>query len=160
MIVVSDTSPITNLAAIGQLDLLRQLYHKVVIPEAVFRDELTVIGGQHPGAIVSSLDWVEIQSTSDQLLVTALRIELDDGEAEAIALAQQISADLLLIDERRGRIVAERFGLRVVGLIGILVQAKRQGLIQQLKPHLDLLIRSGFWISQELYNRVLQAAGE
>lgn len=159
MIVVSDTSPITNLAAIGQLDLLRQLYQKVIIPEGVYH-ELTAIGGQHPGAIVSSLDWVEIQSTSDQLLVTALRIELDDGEAEAIALAQQISADLLLIDERRGRIVAERFGLRVVGLIGILVQAKRQGLIQQLKPHLDLLIRSGFWISQELYNRVLQAAGE
>jgi len=159
VIVVSDTSPITNLAAIGQLDLLRQLFQKVIIPESVYH-ELTAFGGQHPGAIVSSLDWIEIQSTSDQLLVTALRIELDNGEAEAIALAQQISADLVLIDERRGRIVAERFGLRVVGLIGILVEAKRQGLIQQLKPHLDLLIQSGFWISQELYNRVLQAAGE
>lgn len=66
----------------------------------------------------------------------------------------------MLIDERRGRIVAERFGIRVVGLIGILVESKRQGLIEQLKPHLDLLIQSGFWISLELYNRVLQAAGE
>lgn len=76
MIVVSDTSPITNLAAIGQLDLLRQLYQKVIIPEVVYH-ELTAVGGQHPGAIVSSLNWIEIQSTTDHLLVTALRIELD-----------------------------------------------------------------------------------
>lgn len=159
MIVVSDTSPITNLAAIGQLDLLRLLYQKVILPEAVYQ-ELTASGGQHPGAIASSLDWIEVQASTNQLLVTALRIELDEGEAEAIALAQQVAADLLLMDERRGRAAAERFGLRVLGLLGVFIEAKQQGLISQLKPHLDSLIQSGFWISQQLYQRVLQAAGE
>lgn len=159
MIVVSDTSPITNLAVIGQLDLLRELYQKVILPEAVYR-ELTASGGQHPGAIVSSLDWIEVQPGTNQSLVTALRIELDEGEAEAIVLAQQVSADLLLMDERRGRAVAERFGLRVMGLLGVLVEARQRGLVEQLKPHFDLLIQSGFWIRQELYERVLRSVGE
>ena len=159
MIVVSDSSPITNLAAIGQLDLLRQLYHNVVIPTAVYR-ELTATEASHPGAIVQSLDWIEIKDVTNLLLVTALRIELDEGEAEAIVLAQEIAADLLLLDERRGRSVAGRFGLRVVGLLGVLIDAKQLGLILEIKPLLDELIRFGFRIGQELYRRVLQAAGE
>lgn len=159
MIVVSDTSPITNLAAIGQLDLLPDLYQKVIIPSAVYR-ELTAAEGRYPGAIVQSLDWIEVCDVSNSLLVTALRIELDEGEAEAIALAQERAADLLLLDERRGRLAAGRFGLRVVGLLGVLIDAKRRGLILQIKPLLDELIRIGFRISQELYERVLQAAGE
>lgn len=159
MIVVSDSSPITNLAAIGQLDLLRQLYQNVFIPAAVYR-ELTAASGSHPGAIVQSLDWIEARDVANRLLVTALRIDLDEGEEEAIALAQEISADLLLLDERRGRAVAGRFGLRVVGLLGVLVDAKQQGLIPEVKPLLDALVRAGFRISQDLYARVLQAAGE
>jgi predicted nucleic acid-binding protein len=159
VIVVGDTSAITNLAAIGQLDLLRQLYRNVIIPAAVYH-ELTAAGGSHPGAIVQSLDWVEARDVANRLLVTALRIELDEGEAEAIALAQETAADLLLLDERRGRAVAGRFGLRVVGLLGVLVDAKQQGLLPKVKPSLDALMRAGFRISQGLYARVLQAAGE
>lgn len=159
MIVVSDTSPITNLAAIGQLDLLQKLYQKVVIPSAVYR-ELTASGGGHPGAVIQSLDWIEVKDVSNRLLVTALRIEIDEGEAEAIVLAQEMAADLLLLDERRGRLVAGRLGLRIVGLLGVLIDAKQTGLIPEIKPLLDELIRFGFRIGQELYERVLQAAGE
>ncbi|MGH9840265.1 MAG: DUF3368 domain-containing protein [Blastocatellia bacterium] len=159
MIVVSDTSPITNLAAIGQLDLLRQIYQNIVIPAAVHR-ELTAAGGSYPGAIVQSLDWIEVRDVTNRLLVTALRIELDEGEAEAIVLAQEMTADLLLLDERRGRAVAERFGMRVVGLLGVLIEAKDRGLIPEVKSSLDALRRAGFRIGQELYSRVLQAAGE
>lgn len=159
MIVVSDSSPITNLAAIGQLGLLHQLYQNVIIPPAVYR-ELTAVGGSHPGAIVQSLDWIEVRDVTNLLLVTALRIEIDEGEAEAIVLAQELTADLLLLDERRGRSVAGRFGLRVVGLLGVLIDAKQLGLIPEIKPLLDGLIYFGFRIGQELYERVLQAAGE
>lgn len=159
MIVISDTSPITNLAAIGQLDLLRQLYQKVSIPAAVYR-ELTAAGGNHPGAIVQSLDWIEAQDVTNRLLVTALRIELDEGEAEAITLAKETAADLLLLDERRGRLVAGRFGLRVIGLLGVLIAAKQNGLIPEVKPLLDALVQIGFRISQQLYASILQAAGE
>jgi len=159
VIVVSNTSPITNLAAIGQLDLLRQLYQQIVIPEAVYR-ELTASSSQHPGAIVQTLNWIATQAVTNQALVTALRLELDEGEAEAIALAQELSADLVLIDERDGRAIAARFGLRVIGLLGVLVEAKHQTLIPAVRPLLDALIRSGFHISQNLYSRVLQAVGE
>jgi hypothetical protein len=104
VIVVSNTSPLTNLAAIGQLDLLRQIHQRVIIAEAVFR-ELTADGGIYPGAVVQSLGWIETQPVANRLLVTALRLELDEGEAETIALAQELAADLVLMDERRGRAV-------------------------------------------------------
>jgi uncharacterized protein len=160
VIVVSNTSPITNLAAIGQLDLLRQLYEKVLIPQAVY-DELTV-GGSQPGATeVQTLEWIETRQVTDRALVTALQMELDDGEAEAIALARELAADLLLLDERRGRTVAARLNLRFVGLLGVLIEAKQKGGIPAVKPVLDNLIaKAGFWVSQQLYARVLQAVGE
>jgi predicted nucleic acid-binding protein len=159
VIVVSDASPITNLAAIGQLDLLRQLYQRVVIPEAVHR-ELTAAGGIYPGAVVQSLSWVETHSVSNRVLVIALRAELDEGEAEAIALAQELPADLVLIDEHLGRAVANRFRLRIIGILGVLIEAKYRGMIPEVKPLVDRLINNGFRIGQDLYARVLQAAGE
>jgi uncharacterized protein len=159
VIVVSDASPITNLAAIGQLDLLRQLYQRVVIPDAVYR-ELTTAGGVYPGAVAQSLNWIETQPVSNRVLVIALRAELDEGEAEAIALAQALPADLVLIDEHFGRAVANRFGLRVIGILGVLIEAKNRDMIPEVKPLVDRLINNGFRIGQDLYARVLQAAGE
>jgi predicted nucleic acid-binding protein len=159
VIVVSDTSSITNLAAIGQLDLLRQIYGQVIIPEAVFQ-ELTAIGGQHPGAVAQQLDWVETRAVSNRTLVNALQVELDKGEAEAIALAQELTADLLLIDEHLGRAVATRLGVRIIGLLGVLIEAKHRGLIQEIKPLVDTLMSLGFHVKRDLYQRVLQAAGE
>jgi uncharacterized protein len=103
MIVVSDTSPISNLAAIGQLDLLRQLYGAVTIPTEVYR-ELLKAGETDPGAIaVQTLDWIQIYSVSNLGLLQTLQGCLDIGEAEAITLAVELKADRLLIDERRGR---------------------------------------------------------
>jgi uncharacterized protein len=159
VIVVSDTSPITNLAAVGQLHLLRQIYGQVIIPEAVF-NELTAVGGNHPGAIAQQSDWVETRAVSNRILVNALQVELDKGEAEAIALALELAADLLLIDEHLGRAVATRLGIRIIGLRGVLIEAKHRGLIQEVKPVVDNLMNLGFRIKQDLYQRVLQAAGE
>ena len=110
MIVVSNTSPITNLAAIGQLDMLQQLYAKVLIPQAVY-GELTFGGVIQPGGReAQTLPWIETKQVTDRVLVTALQMELDPGEAEAIALAVEVKADLLLLDERRGRVVASPAG--------------------------------------------------
>ena len=159
MIVVSDASPITNLAAIGQLDLLRQIYHQAIIPEAVFR-ELTAEGGQHPGAIVQQLDWIQTRTVSNRAVVIALQVEVDLGEAEAIALAQELAADFLLIDEHLGRVIAARLGIRILGLLGVLIEGKRRGLIREIKPLADALMNRGFRIGKDLYERVLQAAGE
>ena len=161
MIVVSDTSPINNLAAINQLPLLHQLYGTVLIPEAVYR-ELTDPGFPVAGAAeVQTFDWIQTRTIGDRTIVEALGNELDVGEAEAITLAIEIQADQVLIDERRGRLVATRLNLRYAGILGILVEAKGQGLIAEVKPSLDALVNNaGFWVAEPPYNSVLRLVNE
>lgn len=161
MIIVSDTSPINNRAAINQLHLLHQLYGTVLIPEAVYR-ELTDPSFPVSGAAeVQTLAWIQTRSVTDRTIVDALSNELDIGETEAIALAVEVQAEQVLIDERRGRLVAARLDLRCMGILGILVEAKSQHLIAEVKPLLDALVnQAGFWIAEPLYNSVLQLVDE
>ena len=161
MIVVSNSSPIMNLAAVGQLDLLRTLYGRLIIPQAVY-EEIAIAGKGRPGANdVEVADWIEARAPANRSVVTALLSELDRGEAEVLALAVEISAALVLLDERLARRVAARFGLRFVGLLGVLIEAKAKGLLLQIRPILDQLIsQAGFWIDPQLYADVLRAAGE
>jgi predicted nucleic acid-binding protein len=146
-----------NLARIGELDLLRQLYGTLLIPEAVWQ-EVVVEGVGQPGAgQVEAASWIKTHDVANELLVRALRQDLDAGEAEAIALALEVGADLLLMDERLGRETAQHLGLRYVGLIGVLITAKRRGLIDAVKPYLDKLRDvAGFYLTDALYARVLQ----
>ncbi|NEP44212.1 MAG: DUF3368 domain-containing protein, partial [Okeania sp. SIO2H7] len=110
MIVVSDTSPITNLAAVGLLELLHALYDRVIIPQAVY-DEMASLGYQVPGTVeVQTFGWIESRAVSDRQRVEELQVDLDLGEAEAIILALELDAGLLLLDERRGRRVASDMG--------------------------------------------------
>lgn len=91
----------------------------------------------------------------------ALRRDLDQGEAESIALALELTADLVLLDEKNGRYAATRLGCRPLGVLGILLDAKRQAKILAIKPHLDALRhQAGFFIADELYERVLHLAQE
>ena len=161
MIVVSNTSPITNLAAIAQIDLLRQLYGSIVIPSAVYQ-ELTSSETEIPGAIaVQTLQWISTQPVLATALVVSLQQELDPGEAEAIALAVELGADLLILDERRGYQVATRLGLKVQGVLGVLIAAKSRTLIPSVKPVLDDLIAiAGFWVAESLYDRILELVDE
>lgn len=161
MVIISNTSPISNLVLIGEISLLQQIYPKVLIPPAV-HSELTCLPILQP-TIVSLLDagWLEIQVPTNLQLLHTLKQALDPGEAEAIALAVELSANRLLIDERLGRSIAASYGLQVRGLLGLLIHAKQQGLIPVLKPILDRLVdRAGFRVSQALYNRTLQEVGE
>lgn len=134
--------------------LLHQLYGIVLIPEAVYR-ELTDPSFPVTGATeVQTLDWIQICAVADRTIVEALSNELDVGEAEAIALAVEIQADQVLIDERRGRLTAARLNLRYTRILGILVEAKSQGLITEVKPLLNTLVnKAGFWVAETLYNR-------
>jgi uncharacterized protein len=161
MIVVSNTSPIFYLSTIGQLDLLRQLYNEIVIPTAVF-NEITHVGNTDASAkAVPTLSWIKIQAATDRGFVDTLKAGLDPGEAEAIALAVELNADRLLMDERLGRSAAMQVGLQVTGVLGILIAAKRNNFIQDVKPLLDTLMEQvGFWIDARLYAEVLQAVDE
>lgn len=159
MIIVSDTSPLVNLAAVRHLNLLQQLYGQVIIPQAVY-DEI-VAGTPQPGSAEVKSSWIEVRRTTLQSLTASLRLELDEGEAEAIALATELNANLLLLDERKGREVAARMGIRFVGVLGVLVDAKRKNFVPAVKPIVDELIsKAGFWISPQLYNRILESVGE
>ena len=161
MSIVSNASPLINLARIGKLDLLRQLYGELVIPEAVWH-EVVVKGVGQPGVDeIKAASWIKTQQVANRQLVQALRQELDAGEAEAIALTIETKAELLLMDERLGRETACHLGLRYTGLIGVLIEAKHKGLISKVKPHLDALRdMAGFRVSDALYIRVLQDEGE
>jgi len=153
----------TSLAAIKQLNLLQQLYEALTIPEAVYR-ELARVNPPVPGTVeVQTAGWIQVQRVSDNSLVTMLeeQQQLDEGESEAIALAIELNAELLLIDERRGRAEADRLGLRITGLLGVLIEAKRNRLIVAVKPVLnDLIETAEFRVSDALYAQILQMVGE
>ncbi|QEI43653.1 hypothetical protein BMF77_04273 [Dolichospermum sp. UHCC 0315A] len=160
MIIISNTSPISNLAAIGQLTLLQQLYGKVIIPQAVYQ-EILACGSTDPGTLaLQTLDWIEVIPVTNVVLIQTLQTILDPGEAEAIALAVELNADRLIIDERKGINEAIKSSLQVTGLLGIILAARQQGFIPLVKPILDDLIANGFWIREQLYAEVLLLAGE
>ncbi len=161
MIVVSNTSPISNLAHVGQINLLQQLYQTVLIPTAVYAELLDERAGENVITAVQSAVWLKIQPVQQQELVSVLRNIVNLGEAEAIALAVEVNATRLLIDERLGRQVAVEQGLKINGVFGILLSAKQQGLIAIVKPIIDDLIsQANFRVSSQLYADVLKAANE
>ncbi|GHV77679.1 hypothetical protein AGMMS49942_25000 [Spirochaetia bacterium] len=158
MLIISDTSPIIGLAICKKLNLLQTLFDTVYIPPAVY-DELNVPGKPEFDRIS---EWVKgrIVPAVNVPLINALRLTLDPGESEAIALYWEKQADYLLIDEKRGRAVARSGGVKIVGTAGILLLAKDRGLISGIKSSLDILIRNDFRISDLLYRQLLKKAGE
>ena len=153
MIVVSDASAISALLHIQEADLLRKQYSEVFIPAAV-RDELAVAHASLP-------EFIRVAHVVNRAYRDRLLDELDDGEAEAIVLAKELGADDVLIDESEGRRIAEREGVHVIGLIGVLLEARKRGLIPSMTEIiLRLETKAHFHISQNLKETALREAGE
>lgn len=160
MIVVSNSSPIITLATIQRLDILQHIYGHIIIPQAVF-DELTYYQEMPGSRDVQTAQWITHQSVVDTTSVTRLLDKLHIGEAEAITLALEMSADVLLMDEQRGRRIASNMGLPVTGVLGTLIAAKMQAIIPLIQPVLDELIHvAGFRIDHRLYTQLLHIADE
>ncbi len=151
MLVVADSSPLIGLCRIGMLHLLRETFNHVIVPEAVWR-ELTSDDASNAGVQeLLEASWIERRSVADVRLVNLLRRDLGPGESEAIVMSREVAADFILMDERLGRSAAQRLGLRCVGLVGFLIEAKRRGLIADASEVANLLReKAGFWVSQEL----------
>lgn len=156
MVIVADASPLINLAGLGQLGLLPALYGTVALPQRVW-DEVVTHGAGRPGAAeVSTADWISVQPAP----LTQIWPALHQGEAEAITLALRLRADVLLMDEALGRGIATQHGLRVTGVVGVLLAARRRGLVTAVRPLLDQLRAAGFRLSSSVYEQALRAAGE
>jgi uncharacterized protein len=158
--VVSDTSPIRALHHLNVLGVLHQLFGNVLVPPAVARELESPARAFQP-VPVSSTPFVTVRAPRNLQRVLELSRLLDPGEAEAIALAQEVGADLLIIDELAGRNVAQHCGLNRTGALGVLVRAKQAHLITPVLPLVDRLRRDlNFHVSDELYEEVRRLVAE
>ncbi len=161
MIVVSNTTPLIGLATIQRFDLLKQLFGEIHIAQAVY-DEAVVRGREEGGAKreVSTATWIKTVRVQDRLAVDVLLDEMDLGEAETIVLAREIGADWVLMDEKKGRRKLAELKLKKVGTLGILLKAKRTGLLSAIRHDIEQLRQQGFSISQDVIDSVLRQANE
>ncbi len=161
--IISDTSAISNLISIDHLFLLKRLYKQIIIPQAVYNEFSRFYSQILDYLQQENFSMIQFKSVTDQNKVYQLQqeVKLDDGESEAIILALELKTDLLLIDERHSRSVAKRLGIRITGLLGILLEGKAKGFVVEVKPLMDKLIEdSTFRISPLLYDKILELAGE
>jgi predicted nucleic acid-binding protein len=161
VLVVADASPIILLSRLHLLDLLDRLYDQVVTARAVY-EEVVLQGAGRPGSSeLPAASWIQIiDPEPETLLELGLQTELGRGEAAALSLAASLKADLVLMDERQGRLVAKRLGLSVKGTVGILIAAQQKRLIPELRPLLDELTRQGARLSPSLRNAALTLVEE
>jgi predicted nucleic acid-binding protein len=156
--VVSDTSVINYLAAVGQTELLHIQFGKIYVPPAVWRElhARPNLPGIVPADLAQKSGWLVIQEPKPGQTLTQLRADLDPGEAEAIALACELKPAIVLLDETDGRLEARRLGLTIIGTIGILAAARQSGQLKKIKPLLDRLMQGHhFRLSQALYDQLI-----
>lgn len=159
-VVVVNTSPIIYLSSINQISLLKKLFQKVFIPDAVKREVLS--GGKDSFGVreIKGEKWIKTQTIKNELAKKYLLTDIDDGEAEVIILAEELEASTIIMDDRLGRKIAKLRGFNVIGTLRILVAAKEKGLITVIKPLIKKLKEVGFWISDDVYRAILKQAKE
>jgi hypothetical protein len=158
--VVCNSSPLIHLAKIGKLELLKDYFTEISIPEAVYRE--CVIDGKdrEDAKRIENAAWIRVVDIKNIDLKKALNTVLDGGESEAIVLALQESADLILLDDYEARELARTYGMKITGTIGLLIKAKYEGDISSIDEMLKKLRRTGFWLSDDLYTKILRDEGE
>ncbi len=163
MPVVSNTSPIWNLASIQQLQLLHEQFPEILIPSEVLEELRLESGFPETARIQNALDehWIQVKPLKTSYVKRTLMLELDQGEAAAIALALESSISRVVIDETDGRARAKALGLRPTGVLGVLLRAKNDGRIESVKLEMEKLrVDAGFFISEPLFQKILLNAGE
>ena len=147
--IISDTSCLILLRNIGELDLLYKLYRNVIT---------TVEVANEFGDILP--DWIEIKTATNLHYQQILEIQIDKGEASAIALAIEITDCMLIVDDYKARKVAEKLGIKITGTIGIIIKAKLNGIIPSIKPFFEKIKNTNFRISEEIIQQAYFEAGE
>lgn len=157
--VVVNSTPLIALCGIGKLGILQELYHDIYIPAAVYR-EVTAKEDSACMQIKEAGRWVHVEEIQDDAEKKMYKARLHDGEVEVMILAQERRSDLVIIDDNAAKKTAKYLGLTVTGTLGVLVRAKRQGIIEELSPLLYKMKRNGFYLEASLENEILRQAGE
>lgn len=156
---VIDTSPWIALSACGQTSLLRKLYDTIMIPVTV-KEEILAGGKNQIGVQeLNEADWLQVVKLQDPMKAMLLH-ELDQGEAEVIILAKEQKAHEVILDEKVARMQARVLGLSVVGTLGLLLRAKKQGLLREIRPLIEKILKADIYIHRDIVQEVFQKAGE
>ena len=160
MSVVSNTSPLILLAKIGRLALLLDLYHEIIVPDSVLAEVHAKPSKEvHDIEVLMLSPGVRMVGAGSSVL-PRLVATLGAGERAAIAVALAVDADLVLLDDLRGRQAARELGLTTTGTIGVLIEARSRGFVPSLGRELRLLVDAGMWIDETFYHRLLEEHGE
>ena len=148
-IIIADTSCLVVLEQIGELSILEKIYKEILITPEVQQE----FKGPTP-------EWLKVTNVSDRKKQDILELDLDKGEASAIALSLELEDCLLIIDERKGRAIAKKLGLQITGTLGVIIKGKELGMISSVKEILEKLEKFGFWMSEPLKDKILSIVGE
>ncbi len=154
--VIVNTTPLIALADIGQLDLLHQLYGKILIPDAVMNE----IESEPAKTLVTNAQWIGKKSISYPDRKSLFKARLHSGEVEVIILAEEEEADLIIMDDNTAKKTAKYLGYKVTGTLGILLKAKQEKKIEAEKPFLESLTDNGFYVDEAIKKTILKIAGE
>jgi predicted nucleic acid-binding protein len=148
-IIISDTSSLIALTNIGELELLKKVYEEVVITPEI---------GEEYG--LETPNWIRIEKIEDIQKFKLLNLELDKGESSGITLALENESSLLIIDEKKGRRIAKKLGIKITGILGVMIRAKEIGVINRVKPLIEKLEKVDFRMSERLKKQILERVGE
>lgn len=163
MKIVVDASVLIALGTLGRLDLIPAVFSSgtVFVPRTVWEEVVTKGGGRPGATAVARCAWLQVKDPGKGFVaLVGAEEHLDPGEAAAIALAHELKADVILMDEKSGRRAATRSGLAVLGTLGLLLGAKQSGMLAEIRPELARLRGAGFFLHQDLCDHVLKSAGE
>lgn len=157
--VIVNSTPLIALCGIGQLDILQKLYREIYIPTAVYQ-EVTTVEDSACIQVMTAGRWIHVKQIQDVMEKKMYKAKLHAGEVEVMILAQEQNADLVVIDDNAAKKTAKYLGLTVTGTLGVLLKAKRQGIVEEIHPLLSKMKRNGFYIDPQLENMVVEQAGE
>lgn len=158
--VIVNSTPLIALCHVDHLDILKKLYGEVTIPEAVYREISVKEDSACKRDVENARDWLHIEKIQNEMAKTMYKTQLHDGEVEVMILAKELGADLVVIDDQNAKKHAKYLGLPVTGTLGILIKAKQQGIIPELKPLLDTMVQKNIYMKDSLIKMCLEQVGE
>lgn len=158
--VVVNTTPLIALSHVGQLDILKKLYGEITIPKAVYEELSAKVDSICKKAVDNSLDWIRIENIQNQMAKSMYKTQLHEGEVEVMILSLEIGADVVIIDDANAKKHAKYLELPVTGTLGVLIKAKQEGYMDELKSILYQMVENGIYISQRLIEMCLRQVGE